>query len=182
MRTVRSYLTVDGKATALQSRRSSIRLVIRGRFQIASAIMPRFEIYGRAEPSGTYRHLFIVTGNHLLQPASLSSFLFLPVLFLLSSSSFLRGVLSPCPSLSSRQMLLTPDAEDDHPRYRVWECGCEQPSDAISCIDRNATSGNLYYRARESGRPHARNYVLLRVAESSTISQRRRLFHNRGGR
>lgn len=52
---------------------------IRGRFQIVSAIMPRFEIYGRTKPFETHRHLFIVTENHLLQPVrSLSSLSFFP--------------------------------------------------------------------------------------------------------
>lgn len=68
MRMDRFYLTVVREATVSPirkirrerpgyARRSAL---IRGRFQIALAIMPRFEIYGRAKPSRTYRRLFMV--------------------------------------------------------------------------------------------------------------------------
>lgn len=93
MRAVRFYFTVDDKATA--GIIGGLKHVERcgsicGRFQIVSAIMPRFKIYGRAKPFETYRHLFIVTENHLLQPVrSLSSLSF-----------FLCRVLSSWPSSS----------------------------------------------------------------------------------
>lgn len=110
----------------------------RGRFQIASAIMFRSEIYGRTKPSGTYRHLFIVTENHLLQPLVHS---FFSLLFLFLSYFFHRvRSLWSFSSLIHVNLLLTPAIEDDHPWYHSMETWTTALN-AISYNDRNATFG-----------------------------------------
>lgn len=121
MKIDRSYFIVDHEATMSLIRKIPARPGHAGEIRLYPrqipdcsgdyAIMPRFEIYGRAKPSGTYRRLFIVTGNHLLQPlarAPLSLFLILAFLLLFIGRT--------------RECTFNALVEDDHPRYRAWEC------------------------------------------------------------
>lgn len=120
MKMNRFYLTVVREVESYQedltkpgyARRSAL---IRGRFRIALVIMPRFEIYGQTKPSRTYRPLFIVTENYLLQsPFSPSLSLSLP-----SSAARVSALLTHSSKTTTRDMGLQLRTST---RYNLVQC------------------------------------------------------------
>jgi hypothetical protein len=99
--------------------------VIHGRFQIALAIMLGIEIYGQVKPFRTYRRLFIVSGNYLLQPfirslaLSFLSFSFWPFFWPSSSAARVSALLTHLSKTTTRDIGYGNAAADEHQTVSV---------------------------------------------------------------